>query len=73
MKISKEFTAPLPPPCEYHLVLTAEEFQVLRAAVAVAKFPDVRDKLKKSSPIIIEKSDDVLYKMHSAMYNYDYR
>lgn len=73
MKISKELTAPLPPPCEYHLVLTAEEFQVLRAAVSVARFDEVKEKLDQFSPIIVDKPDNVLYKMHSTLYNYDYR
>jgi len=65
LKISKEIAKPFPPPMEYHLVLTEEEYQVLKAAIAVGKFGDIRSSLEKSCPIIIDRPDDVLYKLHN--------
>ncbi len=73
MKVSKETIQPVPPPplpSEYRLVLTEEEFFVLKAALAVAKFPEVREKLDRFSPIRNIDSDSVLYKMHTTLYDF---
>lgn len=65
MKISKEVQKPVPPPCEYYLVLNEEEYQVLKATLAVGRFADIRNYLEKSCPIIINRPDDILYNMHN--------
>jgi hypothetical protein len=65
LKISKEIAKPFPPPMEYHLVLTEEEYQVLKAAVSVAEFSKLRNRLDFSCPIVINRPDDILYKLHN--------
>lgn len=70
MKVSKEVAKPIPPPVEYHLVLSEEEYEVLKAAVAVANFSEVRRALEQRSSVHVDRSDDLMYKMHNTFYDW---
>lgn len=70
MKISKELITPVtPPPVEYHLVLTEEEYQVIKAAIAVSKFNQVRESLTRchTNPEIVVNTEELLCQMHKTL------